>query len=165
MEAEWVAVGISVLALGTSLASLKYGRGQRDAAVDQARAAEAQVRYAKRQVEVMEEDRRDARRTASETAVQEKAQRRRVPPWDLTTARGVRRVLTNGSDEATFDVVIDAADDVLLRGAGPWERIGPREAREFSFSGFAQTTSKELTVRWRWEPDGEVQTWTAPHPR
>jgi|GEM_PF-6654384 len=164
----------SVLIAGAALVvagiSLGYGRGQRDAAVRQANAAEAQTAVMKLQLEAMqrEQETQTAHHVTAEGALSvtgTASVRTRVPPWSLAHFRGETYTLTNGSDETVYDVQVEPPEHTIFRGPEQWETIDPHAGVDFLLAFTMQSGSdRGVTVRWRWEPDGELRSWSSVAP-
>jgi hypothetical protein len=157
---------VAILAVVFSGISLGYSRGQRDAAIRQATAAEAQTVYMGRQVEVMERELELARETARTSEGFEPATpaRTRVPPWTLAHYRGDTYTLTNGSDEMVHDVEVSMPEHTILRGPYRWESIDPHAGENFLLAFSMASSSRKVTVTWRWTPDGDIQSWSSTVP-
>lgn len=83
-----------------------------------------------------------------------------APPWTLRWNAGDTYLLTNGSDENTFNVKIDIAGNPITRGELTHARIGPGSAVKFLAAG----TTSTVTVRWSRDPDGPILDWQHPLP-
>jgi hypothetical protein len=172
MEAEWaavwVAVGAGLISLGSvtvAIVAVAYSRGQRDATVRQANAAEAQTAYMARQVELMEQELASAKSSGTVPSsllewIPEKVPTR-VPPWSIAHFRGDTFSLSNGGTEPVYDVSLEPPAHTIHRGPYQWDRIDPRATTTFLLAFSMASSSRDVTVRWRWEPDGELQTWTS----
>jgi hypothetical protein len=158
---------VAILAAVFSGISLGYGRGQRDAAIRQATAAEAQTVYMGRQLEVMESELELAREASASSApafaepANSEPARTRVPPWSLAYYRGDTYTLTNGSDETVYDVQIEMPEHTIHRGPYQWESIDPHAGETFLLAFSMASSSQKVTVTWRWAPDGDVQSWSS----
>lgn len=166
---DLAAVLISGAALVVAVFAVGYSRGQRDAAVRQANSSEAQTAYMARQVEVMEKE-YELKTTRVEEARGQltvggtAAVRTRVPPWTVAHYRGDTYTLTNGSDEAVHDVRIEPPDNTVFRAPERWETIDPHAGENFLLAFTMQSADRKVAVLWRWEPEGEVQSWSSAIP-
>src|SRR5690606_27809732 len=115
-------------------------RGQRDATERQAVAAEAQVDFMRRQVDLME---------ASAAAGHPLDSAPDVPPWTLQYARGDTYSLVNGGTRTAYDVRIDVPRDILTAGSYEWPKVDPRASVSFMLAFSLASSSRSVTVRWR----------------
>ncbi|KZM34526.1 hypothetical protein [Oerskovia enterophila] len=162
MEAEWAAVVVAgvagLISLGSvavAIIAVSYSRGQRDATERQAVAAEAQVDFMRRQVELME---------SSAAAGHPLAAAPDVPPWTLQYARGDMFTLTNGGTRTAFDVRIDVPEDIITAGTYAWPKVDPRASVSFLAAFSMASRSRSVTVRWTDEPAGPELEWTTDIP-
>jgi len=160
MEPGWASVWVAIAALVVSVAaavvtafSLAYTRGQRDATVRQAIAAEAQTAVMARQVQLMES-------SAGTSSTSQRALAH-VAPWSVAHFKGDTFSLTNGSIEPVFGVTLELPDHTVNRGPYTWERVDPRATVTFLVAFSLASSHRDLTVRWRWTPDGELESWTS----
>lgn len=167
MAPEWIALGVSAAAVLVSVAATIYGRGQRDAAVRQAAAAEAQVEYMRRQVALMERDAAAAeQRSAGSIAnpvvrdLVMSVRRPYVPPWSVVGKGRHGFRLVNGGTESAYDVSL--AFDVEPSHVDPthWDEISARASRDVMMWRGIGGSPDTVTVRWRRQPDGELMEWT-----
>ncbi|SDR92770.1 hypothetical protein SAMN04489860_0404 [Paraoerskovia marina] len=161
---------VAILAATFSGISLCYGRGQRDAAIRQATAAEAQTVYMGRQLEVMESELEFTHEVPASSApafielATSGSARTRVPPWSLAHYRGDTFTLTNGSDETVYAVQIEMPEHTIHRGPYRWESIDPHAGETFLLAFSMASSSRKVTITWRWAPDGDVQSWSSTVP-
>lgn len=164
----WVAAGsgfVAVLALIGAGISLGYAKSQSKSTERQAIAAESQVEYMRRQVEVMELE-----AASRVTVIATKPEHRAadevvrgapyVPPWSVVARSKGGLVLANGGTEPAFDVQIDFDVSPARVDRTAWDRIDPRAAVNVRMFRAMGASPEEMTVRWRRTPDGEPMEWT-----
>ncbi|KQR17212.1 hypothetical protein ASF78_07890 [Cellulomonas sp. Leaf334] len=163
-DPQWAAVFVaggallvSILAALFTGVSLGYTRGQRDATVRQADAAEAQVVVMQRQVDLMEQGAGGA--SVSQVPY--------VPPWSVihsANRNGLR--LINGGDETAHEVEVtfNPSPPENNASAMAWDKIEPHASVEFVVMRSFAWVPDTVNVRWRRVPGGEDLYWTTPPP-
>ena len=139
---------ISILALVASGAAVWYARHQAASAKISAEAAIHSAAADERSIELAE----------IEAA-------KYSPPWVLRWEQGDVYVLTNDSDEAAHDVVIDLADLRVAIGELTHDRIGPGSAISLMAGRTLGTRDDTTTITWSRLPGGERLDWKHPFPR
>ena len=71
----------------------------------------------------------------------------------------------DGTDEKVFDVEIEMPEHTIHREPYRWESVDPH-ASENSLLAFSMaSSSRKVTVTWRWTSDGDAHTWISTVPR
>jgi hypothetical protein len=87
-----------------------------------------------------------------------------APPWTLRWNSGDTYLLTNGSDEPTYNVKIGIDGIPVTRGELTHERIGPGSAVKFMAARAMTTVNDTVTITWSRLPEGPLLDWQHPLP-
>ena len=164
---------IAGVAVAVAYRANGYVKGPSDAAERQAPAAEAQVEYMRRQVDVMERDavssprRREGNPTAATDSHGDGEGVRGapyVPPWSLRRTGQHAFVLLNGGTEPAFDVRLEFDVEPARAEPTAWNQIEARAGMRLMVVRSFQAPPSEVTVRWRRTPDGNEHNWTSSLP-
>ncbi|PYG00183.1 hypothetical protein SAMN05216184_104122 [Georgenia satyanarayanai] len=111
----------------------------------------------RRQVELME-----TKATPGAIAVVDV--RNRVAPWSVSHFRGDTYSLINGATQPVYDVVLEAPENSIHRGPYRWDRLDPRASVTFFLAFGFGGSGRQVTIRWKWDPEGAEESWTTAMP-
>lgn len=159
---NWSEIGsitVSVLAAVFAGFALGHSRGQRDASVRQAIAAESQVDLMRRQLVLAEQE--------LELGSSRGTVLPYVPPWMVNWEKGDTYSIVNGGYETEYDVNVKLPPNSAVSPGVEFQidSLDPRSSQPFMFAASLATPHREILISWSREPGGERREWRGQIPR